>query len=112
MLDWGLRHVRRYELMDRVPFENMTNEGRMVVRNGRFSASISLAGWPDGTIEVWVGFHPVAFGARQPYHITRRFGEYGDRLEGPNIEHVGERRNMHRAVAVAHVVLGRARAPR
>jgi hypothetical protein len=110
MLDWGLRHARRHELMNRVPFENMTNEGRMMVRDGRFSTTIDMAGWPEGIIEVWVGFHPVAFGARQPRHITRLFGEYGRQLEGPNIERVGEYRNMLRAVAVAHVVLERGRA--
>jgi hypothetical protein len=103
MLDWELRHTQRYELMKTVPFELMTNEGRVMVRNGRYSTAVRLADWPEGDIEVWVGFQPVAYGGPQPAFITRVFGENGERLEGDNIETNGQFRNMFRAWTATYV---------
>jgi hypothetical protein len=104
-VDWELRHTLRYELMKRVPFEYMTTEGRAMVRNGRFQAIVDLGRWPAGPVEVWVGFQPIAFGGPQPAMVTRVFGENGERLEGANVECIGQFRNMFRAATVTYVSL-------
>ena len=56
----------------------------MVVKDGRYSATVKILGWPRGRISVWVGFQTLVKG--QPAWVKTLYGELGDKMEGPDVK--------------------------
>jgi hypothetical protein len=63
-------------------------DGDAIVRGGRYSAAVNVAGWPRGTIKVWVGFQ--TFIKEQPQWVQGQYGELGQKMEGPTVKLAGK----------------------
>lgn len=63
-------------------------DGNIVVRNGRYSGTVSIAGWPRGEIKVWVTF--MSFLKEQPEWAKTLYGEGGKDVDGPTVKLAGQ----------------------
>ena len=84
VIEWELRHEQLFKRQD-IPVGRMCNEGHAVVHDHHYRVEVSLAGWPSGSIEVWVAFQPLSYGTRQPARISSMYGSSGERIEGENV---------------------------
>jgi hypothetical protein len=64
-------------------------DGDAIVKAGRYSATVNVAGWPRGTIKVWVGFQTVGVKG-QPKWVKDQYGELGQKMEGPVVKVAGQ----------------------
>ncbi len=97
LLDYQLQHER---WMNQPPTDKpqWMVEGTMAVAAGRFTQGVDVAGWPAGSVEVWVGFQPFAPG--QPAELAERFGANGERLSGGNVKRAGSSRRVEAVLSV------------
>jgi hypothetical protein len=56
--------------------------GAAVLNDGHFHAESDLRAWPPGNVEITIQFIPWV---GQPPAIVARFGEAGERLDGPDV---------------------------
>lgn len=102
VIEWELRHEHMNTRRD-IPLHKMCNEGHVVVHDHHYHIEVSLAGWPSGSIEVWVAFQPLSYGTRQPARINWLYGRSGENIEGENVSiHPA---HMRRVEVIEHVTL-------
>lgn len=71
------------------------DQGEMQVRDRRFEERVDVSSWPEGEIEVWVGFELYGDSDyQQPREVVDWFGSDGENLTGPNVEDRGEFRRV------------------
>ena len=67
------------------PATNLIDDGTAVVQDGVYWAELNTTYWPSGQVDVRVQF-PVA---PQPDDVRARYGDFGERLTGENIQSLG-----------------------
>ncbi len=72
------------------PATNLIEDGTSVVQDGVYWAELNTTYWPAGEVDVRVQF-PVA---PQPDHVRGRYGNFGERLTGDNIQSLGGGSNV------------------
>jgi len=85
-----------------LPAEPYGVEGTMLVSSGKFE--ITVAEVPDvkqqqRKLEVWVAFQTIIpRGKQQPDEIIDRFGEFGEKLIGPNVTETGNLKRVEEVI--------------
>lgn len=69
------------------------------VTDGRYAATIHIADWPSGKIEVAAHFQMLLPGRSQPQAVLARYGPKGERMTGAKVVTGGD--GSHVAVASA-----------
>lgn len=103
LLVYEVRH-ERYGHDPETPLDMIFTEGSLAVAGGNFAATVDLALFDPGELQVWVAFQiKLPRNGEQPSDIRARFGDRGERLSGPNVteletggKHVAAIQTVHR----------------
>jgi hypothetical protein len=77
------------------------SDGLADVSGGRWSASVDVADWQSGNVEVWAAFQTI-LGTKETQmpDIITKFGPMGEKLTGPNVTQAGDIRRVETTITV------------